>query len=254
MDITANLSKLGLNEKQSALYFSLLQLGTAQIQEIAKKSGLKRTTAYSILDNLIQRGFITMSQKGAHREYTAENPKKLPHVLDEEIYKMKEQQKNLYDIIPELSSFYNKHQTKPKITFYEGLDGLKQVFAETLELADGEEILAYSSAKSIHTFFGDKYVEHYLESRIDRGITQRAIAEDSLEAREHQKNDRAELRLTRLVDKNKFPFSNEINIFRNKICILSYKDLLGVIIESSEIAKTQKAIFELAWIGAGHQE
>jgi hypothetical protein len=32
--------------------------------------------------------------------------------------------------------------------------------------------------------------------------------------------------------------------------IISYKELLGVVIESAEIARTQKAIFELAWLGA----
>ena len=32
--------------------------------------------------------------------------------------------------------------------------------------------------------------------------------------------------------------------------IASYRDQMGVIIESKEIADTQRAIFELAWLGA----
>lgn len=56
--------------------------------------------------------------------------------------------------------------------------------------------------------------------------------------------------MTRLVDKERFPFTNEINIFRNKMIIMSYADLLGVMVESEVIAKTQKSIFELSWLGA----
>lgn len=109
--------------------------------------------------------------------------------------------------------------------------------------------MAYSSAESIHEYLQD-YVPQYLQRRARKGISQRAIAEDSDEAREHQKMDREELRQTRLVDKERFPFKNEINIFGNKIMIASYRDLMGVIIESKEIADTQRAIFELAWLGA----
>jgi hypothetical protein len=60
-----------------------------------------------------------------------------------------------------------------------------------------------------------------------------------------------QLRTVRLVDENKFPMDNEINIYANKIAIASYgQEMLGVLIESEEIARAQKAIFDLAWLGA----
>jgi len=250
MGIHKIIEKLDLNQKQANIYFALLQMGTGRIQEIAKNTSLKRTTTYSILDGLVQRGFVSVLKKGGHREYFAEDPKKLPQLFEREIQEIKRKQTNITEALPELASIYNAHATKPKISFYEGIEGIKRVFNETLELKKGEEILAYASAHDIHSFLGSDYVRNYLEQRVKKGIVQRAIAESSPEAIEHQKNDRQELRKTRLVDKNKFPFSNEINIFRNKMIILSYKDLLGVIIESAEIAKTQRAIFELAWLGA----
>ena len=43
-------------------------------------------------------------------------------------------------------------------------------------------------------------------------------------------------------------FSNEINIYDNKVAIISFKDdLIGMIIESSEIADTQRTIFKMVW-------
>ncbi len=65
--------------------------------------------------------------------------------------------------------------------------------------------------------------------------------------------DKEELRQCRLIDIEKFPFKNQINIFGNKIMIASYRDQMGVIIESKEIADTQRAIFELAWLGAASE-
>lgn len=250
MNVEQLSQNLNLSQNQALIYYTLLQMGSGRIQEIAAKSRLIRTTTYSLLDSLIKKGFVTMVKKAGHREYFAENPQNIPNILDNEVQKLIEQKNKVTSALPELASLYNIHATKPKIRFYEGLDGLKQIFNETLELNKGEEILAYSSAASIHEYLGDEYVRQYLNRRVKKGIIQRAIAEDSPAGREHRKNDKQELRKTKLVDANKFPFSNEINIFKNKMIIMSYKDLLGVVIESSEIARTQKAIFELAWLGA----
>jgi len=49
-----------------------------------------------------------------------------------------------------------------------------------------------------------------------------------------------------------YPFTNEINIYRNKVAIISLEDeLVAVVIESESIANGQRSIFELAWKGAG---
>lgn len=229
-------------------------MGSASIQELAVKTKIKRTTVYSILDVLVAKGLATFIEKEGHRTYFAENPKKVLLYFKNQEQELKTKLNKFSDIIPELSSLYNVSVTKPKIRFYEGVDGLKQVFEETLTLKPHEEILAIATAALIHEVLGDEWVKNYLAGRVSGKIHQRAIVEDSAWGREHQKNDRQENRITRLVPKEKFPFSNEINIFANKVMIASFKDQIGVIIESADVAKTQRAIFELAWLGAGKFE
>lgn len=250
MELDTLLQNFGLNEKQIVIYTTLLQLGNANIQEIARKSKIKRTTAYSVLDTLIQRGLINFSQKGAHREYFAEDPKKLPSILEEENRKLEFKQKSLLSALPELSSIYNSKASKPKIRFYEGVEGLKQIYEETLLLKPDEEMFAFGQATLIHQFLGDQWVESYLSRRRDKKIFQRSLVEDSPAGIEHQKNDKNENRQTILIPQDKYPFISEINIFGNKISIVSFKELMGVVIESPDVAKTQKSIFELAWLGA----
>jgi len=250
MDIETNLQNLGLNEKQTVVYLTLLQLGTANIQEIAQKSLTKRTTAYSILDTLIQRGLVSFAQKGAHREYFAENPKKIPAFFEEREQKFKTEQKAFTEILPELLSIYNIKGVKPKIRTYEGLEGIKRIFDESIELKLNEEMLVYSAYESVNKYL-KQYIKDYIERRVKKGLAQRCIAELSPQSLSLQANDEKELRITKLIDKDHFPLFNQIIIFGNKVYIASYKDLLGIVIESSTIARNQKSIFELAWIAAG---
>ncbi|OGJ78533.1 hypothetical protein A2412_03045 [Candidatus Peribacteria bacterium RIFOXYC1_FULL_58_8] len=66
--------------------------------------------------------------------------------------------------------------------------------------------------------------------------------------------DRKRLREIRLVPSKDFDFTNEINIYDSKVAICSFGSadhVFGVIIESVEVAETQKQVFEMAWRYAG---
>jgi 8-oxo-dGTP diphosphatase len=240
--IIEKLERLGIEEKPARVYLAALELGGGLASEIAQKAGVERTHTYHLLEQLIREGLVYRSERGNLLIFMAQSPKKIGQMIESRLEHAK-------SLIPELLMLEGANTTKPKIKLYEGIEGIKQLFEETFELPRDSETLAYSSAESIHEYLQD-YVPQYLKRRARKGISQRAIAEDSEEAREHQKMDREELRQTRLVNKERFPFKNEINIFGNKIMIASYRDLMGVIIESREIADTQRAIFELAWLGA----
>ncbi|HOX40686.1 MAG TPA: helix-turn-helix domain-containing protein [bacterium] len=251
MELEELLIRFELNEKQIKIYLILLQMGSGTIQEIMKQTKLKRTTIYSVLDSLISRGLVTFSRKTGHRTYTAEDPKLLPRIFEKEERKIHNRQKTLVEALPLLASLYNSSASRPKIRMYDGIDGIKTVFEETLLLPPGTETLAYASYTDVRSHLGE-WIHGYIKRRAERGITQRCIAEDSLIAREELvKNDKQDLRVTKLVNKDQFPFSIEqINIYSNKIFIASYQDLLAVVIESAPIATAMKSIFELAWIGA----
>jgi hypothetical protein len=51
-DYTPLLISLGLSSKESSLYLALLELGTADVADIARKAGVKRSTAYLLLDGI----------------------------------------------------------------------------------------------------------------------------------------------------------------------------------------------------------
>jgi hypothetical protein len=94
------------------------------------------------------------------------------------------------------------------------------------------------------------YFPTYYKRRAEKNISIRAIVPDTPIGRERKIHDVEEKREIAFVPANKYYFSPEINIYDNKVMIASWREKLGIIIESSEIADAMKKIYELAWAEA----
>src|SRR3990167_6928519 len=126
--ITQTLSQFGLTPNQAKVYLALLELGEAKVQEIAKKARILRTTTYEVLEQLKNLGIIGMYNRHGVRIYMAEPPRALERILDEK-------KKSIHEVLPELESLYNISEFKPKIRYYEGPEGFKAVYEDTLNVS-----------------------------------------------------------------------------------------------------------------------
>ena len=240
MKINQILSQFGLTHKKDEVYLASLELGAATTIEIAKKAGIKRTTCYDVLLELKNDGLIYETAKGKKRLYVAEDPEKI-------LGDLKKKESLFSEILPQLKSVYNVAGIKPKIRFYEGKAGLIEIYDNTLKYSG--EILAFASADAV-SVLGINWANEYIEQRVKKRIYYKGIISKSISSLENQflAKDQEQLRSSKIIDNKKYPFSNEIMIYGfQKVAIVSAKDLMGVIIESSEIYQTQKAIFELLW-------
>jgi len=239
------LQNLGLSLKEATTYMATLELGgLSPVATIAKKARINRTTAYDILEVLVQRGLVISSTQKKSRYYSALPPEKLVLFLKEESNKYALLAKRAEKMLPELHTHYRPPIARPKIYFYEGEEGLIRVYEETLN--SKEEIRAFASAEANRSHF-PWYFPQYYKRRAAKKIPIRALFPDSIENRERHKLDSVELRLSRLLPKSIFDFSTEINIFDNTIMIADWDENLGIIIESEQISKVLKQGFDLAW-------
>jgi HTH-type transcriptional regulator, sugar sensing transcriptional regulator len=243
VDLKNMLVEAGLSEKESGVYLSLLELGKGTVTQISRKANINRTTGYDILDSLVQKGLANILGKEPKQEYMAESPDKLQNFIEAEIEKKKEALKKTSSLLPELKSLHNISD-RPRVRFYEGLGGLEQVYEDTL--TSREPIRAYASVENMHEGLPG-YFPKYYQRRAGAGIAIRAIVPDSPTGRERKKFDKTESRETALVPREMFDFIPEINIYDNKVMIASWREKLGIIIESTEIADAMKKIYELAW-------
>lgn len=241
-----SLTALNFTKKEAKIYLALLELGKGTVTQITRKAGLNRTTGYDILDSLANRELVSISGKEPKQEYIAESPDKILTALTSQIAQNKKQIEQARAILPQLRSIHNIGD-RPKVRFYEGKEGLIQVYEDTL--TSKETIKAFATIDDMHKALPD-YFPKYYKRRAARGIHIRGIVPDTKLARERIKYNKEENRESALIPADKFYFSPEINIYDNKIMIASWREKLGIIIESAEIADAMKKIYELAWAEA----
>lgn len=238
MEIKHVLEQFGLKDKKADIYLAVLELGISTVIEISKKTGVKRTTCYDILLDLISMRLISETFKGKKRLFAGEDPEKIKKDLENK-------ERLFSDILPQLKSIHNISGVKPKVRFYEGKEGLKDIYSDTLKYSG--EILAFASEDAMRVL-GKEWAEDYLEKRVDKGIHVRAVAPDTNIIREYVSKDREHLRVSKLVNPEKYPFSIEINMYgHQKVALMSSREVMGLIIEGGEVCKTMKSIFELLW-------
>jgi predicted transcriptional regulator len=221
MNTKQTLEQFGLHGRKADVYLAALELGGASVIDISRKANIKRTTAYDILLDLKNDGLISETVKGKKRLFIGEDPEKIKKDL--------EKKEALFsEILPQLKSIYNVKGTKPKIKFYEGKEGLMEAYDDALKYSG--EILAFGS-EDVRNNLGEDWIEWYIN------LAESIVARD----REH-------LRICKLIKKEKYPFSIEVDIYGfQKVALISSKEMMAVIIESAEINNTLKWIFELAW-------
>jgi HTH-type transcriptional regulator, sugar sensing transcriptional regulator len=244
--IKLTLQSFGFGEKESDVYVAILELGKGTVTEISRKAGINRTTGYDILNSLATKGVISVSGKEPRQEYAAESPNSITTYLKKEAEKIAENIKKSEEILSDLTLLH-AYKNRPKIRFYEGKEGLQHVYEDTL--TSSETIRAYASVGDVHSVLTN-YFPKYYKRRAKKDIHIRAIFPKTNEALERQSYDKEEKRETVLVPADTYNFSPEINIYDNKIMIASWREKLGITIESQEIADAMKKTFELAWLGA----
>ena len=77
MELQTAIQQLGFSQKEAAVYLAGLELGQATAYQIAKRSGLKKPTAYVILDRLIERSAVRKVAAQKHMQYSASDPVEL---------------------------------------------------------------------------------------------------------------------------------------------------------------------------------
>lgn len=236
--LTSTLSHLGLTDKQIAVYLATLELGESTVQEIAEKSGVKRTSIYNFLDEMKQRGLMIEVRRNKHVFLIAEDPRVL-------VKHAHEQAAELESLLPDLLSIYNLPGNKPKVRFYQGIAGIKQVYEDTLK----EEYITmygFSDYEKMFAAMPETWMWEYAAKRARQHILFKSIAKQGPHAKQVKTIDKEQRRETKLVPH--IDFDTEINIYHNKVALISFhRPYAAVIIEDRAIATTLKSVWKLVW-------
>lgn len=241
------LKKLGMNSKEIKLYLALLELGSSGANLLSRRINENRTSTYSLLQSMQKKGHIYYYTKANVKCYAPTDPQYLiNHYCDGAKY--------LKNLLPELLAINNQIGHKPKITFYEGVQGIKQLSEILLEVPGSvRESFMGVDEKNIHPEIKQYFEEDFVNRRIKLGILYRGIVTGYMPmGSQYEKSSEGQLRELKYVNSRLFPIKIHIDIFpHNKVALYSYNkdEMMGVIIEHESFYITMKTVFQFAWAG-----
>lgn len=238
------LQDLGLNEREAVVYIALLQVDTASVIELAEKTEINRSTTYTVLDSLAEKGLVSEIQIGKKTHYQAERPERLETFVENQKILLEEQSRKLKDIIPMLKGVSRQSGERPVVKYFEGREG---IVSSTEEFFAGEE-------KNDTSYF------FYPNDLMDEVLTD--AEKKHFHAIRTKKNIKAKILYTRKagdlasdamgdrirLDEKKYPITCDIAIYKDKVRMNTMgKSLSGIFIKSKDIADTLRSIFSLAY-------
>lgn len=245
-----DLENLGFTREEAKVYLAILGLGESGVSGIAKRAGVHRVSCYHTLDKLVERGIISSYVKNKVKFFSVKNPEIIVTQLEEKLNRAR-------GLLPELMSVSDALGYKPRIQYYEGFEGMKNIFEATLGAGEGEEIVGYTNLEKLPKVIPADYIRDYAKRKIKKRISARMISPRTKAAKKYldlyyPRELDPKLMDILFIDSRRYRFEYEINIFRDFVSILSMNpdELIGIIIESPLMAKTHRLAFDLAWEGA----
>lgn len=148
------LKKIGLSENEALVYLVVLELKELLPSTASKKTGIKRSTTYLLLDRLAKKGLLSAIKKNGHLYYRAKNPQLFTR---EEIQKSKLVQAALQDLhsdLPKLMDTYNSSDDEVAVSVFKGKHGLKQIETDFKDFKG--KLHRYENAENQVTVYGHK--------------------------------------------------------------------------------------------------
>lgn len=242
-----NLGKLGLSANQEKAYCTLLELGESTMTQLARSTNIKRPSMYLVIESLAMLGLVSETKKGKSHIIAPVHPRRLLQIATL-------RQKHIEETLPQLIATYNSPKHKPKILVFEGEEGVNTVYDLVFESQSRKhEALWFASISKLREHYKDGTSGYKKMLGKIRNPKIRELNFDDIEARSwatetahfRKKYSQYEMRLL----PNDFPLgATDMVIFEDKVAIFSLKgEMFVTVIESPEISKTHKALFEWAW-------
>ena len=232
------LEEANFTNKEARVYLALLELGRGNVTEIAKITELKRPIIYVVLEGLIKRGYVDELPNQKINTYQAIDPSII-------LNKLQITTKNFSEMLPIFRTLKSKGKKRPKINYYETLEGIWNVYEEMNQIKDPFFITSYGRIEKYFPGGIEKWIKNYkkgLYKLKGRHLVPSNFRDIEI-GKELSKIDQQVRVLPDLKNINM-----DLTLFGNKLSITSFEDEpFIVVIESEELVKSMLLIFNIAW-------
>ena len=147
-------------------------------------------------------------------------------------------------MMPSLQSFFYQHSGQPGIRFYQGIDGIKEIYDDTLRTK--ADVYVMRSPHDQDLMSTEFYLD-YKQKRADLGITTHMINPENDPDYWNSDTDKEFCLERTVINKDDYTANAEISAYGNKVAIISFgKEAVGMILESKQAAEGYRQMFKLA--------
>ena len=241
------LDDLGFGKSEAILYeFGAAQKNALTVQEMQRRTSLKRPTIYYALDQLADKGLVSRVMSQQKTSFMFQPPSKLELLVKDEVRHARTKLHSVAQLIDLMPIADGKEHTN--VSHFEGLQGVKTVIDMTLYCSSRKwQVIA--PFKNFLRDYDEKYSRYYVHTKRSRGITTQTLWKKIIPTSRT-------LSATEIKEKNPriMPqtmggrFESIIIIFDNKVAIIGpYSEMSAIVIESEEIVTMFEGLFGLIW-------
>ncbi|MEI6649826.1 MAG: helix-turn-helix domain-containing protein [Candidatus Moraniibacteriota bacterium] len=245
--IKSVLTDIGVAPAAQEVYIALLEQGEATARVVAHRTSITRTSVYDHIKTLNEYGLVTERLIEGAATFAISDVRRLSALLDDRMDRLASRklalEKNLASLIRKSAS------VQPKIRYFEGEEGAKQLLKDILWY-DDIPLSLYWPYEQMLDLLGTKFLLWFNERRLARNIPIKTIwAADKGKKTVSIFDDGADVERRYLSRKNA-PTMGYV-IYDQKVAFISSnKESFGFIVESTEFAALQKLQFESLWAAA----
>jgi HTH-type transcriptional regulator, sugar sensing transcriptional regulator len=240
------LAQNGFNEKEAKIYLATLEIGEATIGSIANRTRLKRTTVYSVTEEMISKGILSAQKRRGVKRISALPPQVL-------IERLRHSLGLAESALPALLEMAYSSPLKPRVRFYEGIDGIKEVLLEVNTVKRAESGMIFTDYEQMPKEIFD-FIRSLVQGRREtKNFIKLIVPNNPRNLQVQAEEERLHFAEHRIAN---FPVESnpiELTLFGNtKIGFLSFTEgeRFAVVIDSKAIYHTLKNLFLLVWANA----
>ncbi|MFA6476389.1 MAG: helix-turn-helix domain-containing protein [Candidatus Paceibacterota bacterium] len=246
--INESLKEIGFSDNSIRVYTQLLENGCSSARQLAENLGLPRTTVYDNLRLLIDSGLVIEKEEENKKLFEADDVKNLQHLIRGKIEKLKKEDRLISEVLPNLN--LNLKALDPKIKFYPGAKGIRQVLKDMLWYENIETLTMWPINEMVE-ILGKEYLEDLNRRRIKQNISIKGIwpRDKAVDLKSHPYLGigKGHMRELRLAPKG-MTWNMSYWLYADKVAFISSrKEGFGFVIHSRDFSDLIKAQFEQIW-------
>jgi sugar-specific transcriptional regulator TrmB len=245
MDIQKIVNVFNIREVEKQVFEKLIYKSDSSATEIARETGLSRTSIYDILESLIKTGLVKESASGSKKVFSVQDIKSIQKILDDK----KKDLKDAETLIEKISETQKKTEEKaPLLQLYKGRSDLQKMMNHMLA-KENTHVLSYWPINTVEELLTEEFFEEFHKKRIEKNITvdmilpgsSKKIITEKIKGKYFKKIN------IRFAPKD-INFSLGYSIYDQTVRFISSKqENFGFLIESNELVETMAGQFKVIW-------